>query len=63
MTRLSTQQKDKLTALFGPRVTFERLERKMYSHDIAAMPKLIKPLVGNTIPDAYLLNKSGESPV
>jgi Fe-S oxidoreductase/FAD/FMN-containing dehydrogenase len=54
MARLSTQHKDKLTNLLGERVTFERLERKMYSHDIAAMPKLIKPLVGNTIPDAVV---------
>ncbi len=54
MARLSTQQKDRLTDLFGPRVTFERLERKMYSHDIAAMPGLIKPLTGNTIPDAVV---------
>jgi Fe-S oxidoreductase/FAD/FMN-containing dehydrogenase len=54
MARLSTKQKDTLTSLFGERVTFERLERKMYSHDIAAMPKLVKPLVGNTIPDAVV---------
>jgi Fe-S oxidoreductase/FAD/FMN-containing dehydrogenase len=54
MTRLSTQHQDKLTSLFGSRVTFEQLERKMYSHDIAAMPKLIKPLIGSTIPDAVV---------
>jgi Fe-S oxidoreductase/FAD/FMN-containing dehydrogenase len=60
MARLSATQKDKLTSLFGPRVTFERLERKMYSHDIAAMPKLIKPLVGNTIPDAVVQPENEE---
>ena len=54
MARLSTKHKDKLSSLFGSRVTFERLERKMYSHDIAAMPKLIKPLIRNTIPDAVV---------
>ncbi len=42
---LSTSQKQDLEALFGERVTFERLERKLYGHDIAAMPSLIKPLV------------------
>jgi Fe-S oxidoreductase/FAD/FMN-containing dehydrogenase len=54
MARLSTPHKDTLTSLFGDRVTFERIERKMYSHDIAAMPKLVKPLVGNTVPDAVV---------
>ena len=54
MARLSTPHRDTLTSLFGDRVTFERIERKMYSHDIAAMPKLVKPLVGNTVPDAVV---------
>ena len=54
MARLSTQHRDKLTTLFGDRVTFERTERKMYSHDIAAMPELVKPLTGTTIPDAVV---------
>ncbi len=54
MARLSTQHRDYLTTLFGDRVTFERIERKMYSHDIAAMPRLIKPLVGNTVPEAVV---------
>jgi FAD/FMN-containing dehydrogenase len=54
MARLSTKYKEYLNDLFGDRVTFERIERKMYSHDIAAMPKLIQPLVGNTVPDAVV---------
>jgi Fe-S oxidoreductase/FAD/FMN-containing dehydrogenase len=58
MARLSTQHKEKLAALFGERVSFERIERKMYSHDIAAMPKLINPLVGNTLPDAVVQPKN-----
>ena len=37
---------------FGNKVSFNPIERKMYSHDIAAMPNLVKPLIGNTIPDA-----------
>jgi Fe-S oxidoreductase/FAD/FMN-containing dehydrogenase len=39
---------------FGNRVSFNPIERKMYSHDIAAMPNLVKPLIGNTIPDAVV---------
>ena len=39
---------------FADRVNFDRRERKLYGHDIAAMPGLIKPLVGTTIPDAVV---------
>jgi Fe-S oxidoreductase/FAD/FMN-containing dehydrogenase len=39
---------------FGNRVSFNPIERKMYSHDIAAMPNLVKPLIGNTIPEAVV---------
>jgi Fe-S oxidoreductase/FAD/FMN-containing dehydrogenase len=39
---------------FGSRVSFHNTERKLYSHDIAAMPRLIRPLVGNTTPDAVV---------
>ncbi|MGM0366916.1 MAG: FAD-binding and (Fe-S)-binding domain-containing protein, partial [Actinomycetota bacterium] len=46
--------KNQLTELFGDRVTFNKTERMLYSHDIAAMPKLIKPLVGNTAPRAVV---------
>ncbi len=39
---------------FGDRVTFDKTERVLYGHDIAAMPKLFKPLIGNTTPDAVV---------
>jgi len=39
---------------FGHRATVDRTERTLYRHDIAAMPNLIKPLVGNTTPDAVV---------
>ena len=57
---LSTSQKQDLEALFGERVTFERLERKLYGHDVAAMPNLIKPLVRDTTPDAVVQPRSEE---
>jgi FAD/FMN-containing dehydrogenase len=57
---LATQHKNHLEALFGDRVTFERLERKLYGHDVAAMPNLIKPLVGDTTPDAVVQPRSEE---
>ena len=45
---------------FGSRVTFDATERRLYGHDIAAMPGLIKPLVGNTVPDAVVQPESEE---
>ena len=43
---------------FGNRVTFQRLERKLYAHDIAAMPALFKPLIGNPTPDGVVQPES-----
>ena len=40
---LSTADRDRLKNLLGARVTFERRERRLYGHDIAAMPSLVKP--------------------
>ena len=51
---LDKEQKHYLQETFGKRVNFESLERKLYSHDIAAMPGLIKPLIGNTTPAAIV---------
>lgn len=47
---LRTYLRDK----FDNRVTFDRTERTLYGHDIAAMPSLVKPLIGNTTPDAVV---------
>lgn len=49
-----------LTEKFGDRANFMRLERKLYGHDIAAVPKLIKPLIGNTMPDAVVQPETEE---
>ena len=43
---------------FGTRVTFDRTERMLYGHDIAAIPRLVKPLIGNTLPDAVVQPES-----
>jgi Fe-S oxidoreductase/FAD/FMN-containing dehydrogenase len=47
-----------LQQIFGERVTFRALERKLYGHDIAAMPSLIKPFVGRTVPEAVVQPQS-----
>ncbi|MEA4910199.1 MAG: FAD-binding and (Fe-S)-binding domain-containing protein [Anaerolineaceae bacterium] len=35
-----------------PRVNTDRVERKLYGHDVGAMPGMVKPLIGSTLPDA-----------
>ncbi|HPR56671.1 MAG TPA: FAD-binding and (Fe-S)-binding domain-containing protein [Deltaproteobacteria bacterium] len=59
MSKLSSAQKEYLSGKFKDRVTFDDVERMLYSHDIAAMPSLIKPLIGDTTPDA-VVQPSGE---
>ena len=60
MAALSTQEKTFLTDLFGERVTYDKTERKLYGHDIAAMPSMVKPVIGNTVPDAVVQPRSAE---
>jgi FAD/FMN-containing dehydrogenase len=43
-----------LEKIFGSRVSFDKIERKLYGHDIAEMPSLFRPLIGNTVPDAVV---------
>ncbi len=41
-------------APFGNRVSFDPVERMLYSHDIAAMPMMVKPFIGSTVPDVVV---------
>jgi len=54
----SKQLQTELQKMFVSRVSFRKLERKLYGHDIAAMPGLVKPFIGNTIPDAVVQPES-----
>ena len=54
MSGLSRGAKAYLQGKFGNRANFNQSERVLYSHDIAAMPGLLKPLVGNTVPGAVV---------
>ena len=49
-----------LQKMFDNRVSFRKLERKLYGHDIAAMPSLIKPLIGDTTPSAVVQPQNEE---
>jgi Fe-S oxidoreductase/FAD/FMN-containing dehydrogenase len=54
MGKINSKQQADLEGKFGSRVCFRKTERKLYGHDIAAMPGLLKPLVGDTTPEAVV---------
>jgi FAD/FMN-containing dehydrogenase len=54
MGKLNADSKVYLINKFGDRLTSDRPERKLYGHDIAAIPSMIKPLLGDTIPEAVV---------
>lgn len=45
MAAVSERIEGRLKEIFGERVRTDRVERKMYSFDIGAMPRLVKPFV------------------
>ncbi len=55
---MNAKQRRFLEEKFANRVTFDGTERKLYGHDIAAIPKLISPLIGDTTPDAVVQPES-----
>ena len=58
MNNFKKKYRDYLRNKFNDRVNFNRVERKLYGHDIATVPSLVKPLIGNTIPDAVIQPES-----
>jgi len=54
MSKITKEHRNYLEKEFGSRVCFRRTERKLYGHDIAALPGLIKPLTGDTTPEAVV---------
>jgi FAD/FMN-containing dehydrogenase len=54
MGQLGRDQRIFLEEKFGHRANFDRTERVLYGHDIAAMPALFKPLIGNTLPEGVV---------
>ncbi len=54
MSPFSEKHQSYLEEEFGSRVSFDKTERKLYGHDITSLPSLIRPLVGDTTPDAVV---------
>jgi len=60
MVKIGNKHRLYLEEKFGNRVSFHKTERKLYGHDIAEVPRLIKPLIGNTTPEAVVQPVSEE---
>ncbi|MDD4859651.1 MAG: FAD-binding and (Fe-S)-binding domain-containing protein [Dehalococcoidales bacterium] len=58
MGTMNAAQRAVLTHQFGERVNFRKTERKLYGHDIAALPGLAKAVLGSTVPDAVIQPQS-----
>lgn len=54
MGRIGKKEKSFLRNKFEDRVNFNKTERKLYGHDIAIMPSLVKPMIGDTTPEAVV---------
>jgi FAD/FMN-containing dehydrogenase len=50
---MDKQYQKALEANFGNRVSFEKTERLVYSHDTASLPKMVKQTL-KTVPDAVV---------
>jgi Fe-S oxidoreductase/FAD/FMN-containing dehydrogenase len=60
MSQFNEKHRSYLKGTFGTRVSFHEIERKLYGHDISVLPSLVKPLLGNTIPDAIVQPENEE---
>jgi Fe-S oxidoreductase/FAD/FMN-containing dehydrogenase len=54
MSRVSPEQRKYLEERFGNRASFAVLERTLYGHDVAAIPSLLRPVIGDTSPEAVV---------
>lgn len=60
MGSIGKTEKAWLAEKFGNRANFQPTERMLYGHDIAAVPGLFKPVLGNTVPDAVVQPRNEE---
>ncbi|ATW26513.1 FAD-binding and (Fe-S)-binding domain-containing protein [Candidatus Formimonas warabiya] len=54
MAHLSSEIREQLKARWENRINFDELERKIYARDMGVMPSMIKPLVGNPVPEGIV---------
>ncbi len=59
---MKAKDKVQLRERFGERVSFDKTEMLLYSHDTASLPGLVKRII-NTVPDAVIQPSSTEDVV
>ncbi len=58
---MKAKARQELERLFNDgRSSFDKTERKLYGHDIAAVPGLVKPFIGSAVPDAVVQPETEE---
>ena len=60
MGKLGIEHRQYLEEKFGRRVSFDKIERKLYGHDIGSLPSLVRPLLGTTVPEAVVQPETEE---
>lgn len=60
MVAVSEKLEQKLMDIFGNRVRTDRVERKMYSYDVGALPGLVKPFLPVGIPGGVVRPENDE---
>ncbi len=60
MVAVSEKLEQKLMDIFGDRVRTDRVERKMYSYDVGALPGLVKPFLPVGIPGGVVRPENEE---
>jgi Fe-S oxidoreductase/FAD/FMN-containing dehydrogenase len=63
MAAVNEKVRQRLEDIFGDRMRTDRVERKMYSFDIGAMPKLVSPFVATGVAGAVVRPKNEEQVV
>jgi len=63
MGRLTSNQEAWLRERFHGRVSTDRMECRIYSHDVGVMPPLVRPLIGRALADAVVQPGSEEEVV
>ncbi len=54
MRAVNAGVRESLRSMFGDRVSFDRVERKLHSADIGALPRLVRPFVGTGVAGAVV---------
>ena len=54
MRNVPSTIREQLEEIFDSRVTFDPVERRLYSHDVGVFPRLVRPIIGNTMPAAVV---------